>query len=380
MKKVIILTSSGGRGHLSVSKALRSYLEKDYSVKKVFFFADVLKSFDLAQLITLGKYTGEDLYNILLRRKHYRLLNMFYTIGNWYFGFIQKRVGNAAKHYLEKEKPDLVISVIPIANEPIAAAARALNIPCLIIPTDLDNRTFIQGMRPPYAPNFQYTLPFGDSDVRRTIEPAHIPAAQVSVTGFVVRQSFFEPKDHAAIKETYNIYENKPVVLVMLGGLGSEDLVPFAQQLAALPIPAHFIFCIGKHEAIRSTLEAIPFPAKITRSIIGFTEHISDLMAVSDVCITKSGSVSVCEALRMRVPLILDATSGVLAWEAFNHRFIQKRHLGLIVRCHHDLVSTVMKLLGNSERLREIKKNLLGLEQRDPRVCIPELIRSMLGQ
>jgi len=46
-------------------------------------------------------------------------------------------------------------------------------------------------------------------------------------------------------------------------------------------------------------------------------------MAASDLCITKSGSVSVCETIYSNLPVLLDATSDVLRWEQFNHRFIK---------------------------------------------------------
>ena len=63
-------------------------------------------------------------------------------------------------------------------------------------------------------------------------------------------------------------------------------------------------------------------------SIVGFTERISDYMAVSDILITKSGTLSVCEAIYMNLPMLLDATSTILPWEQFNHTFIKQHNFG----------------------------------------------------
>lgn len=376
MKKIIILTSAGGRGHISVTHALQSYLKDLYLTQPVFIFSEVLRQLDLVQILTRNRYTGEDVYNFLLRKKWYRLINLFYTVGARFFSFNRKKSQAIIKQYLKEQAPDMVISVIPLVNDPIIAAARELNLPCLIIPTDLDNTTFIYGMKPPYDKNFHYALPLNDGDIKRTVEPAHIPAAQISATGFILRKAFFNAKDPAALKQSLQIPPHKPVILILFGGQGSRDFITFAKELAALPVPAHLIFCIGKSELLAQQLDAIAMPSRITTTILGFTEQIDDIMAIADICISKSGSLSVCEALFMNLPLILDATSGVLAWEKLNHRFIQTHNLGLILTHRKQTVPTVMKLLGNSERLRDIKKNLVSLEKRTS----PDLIRQLISQ
>lgn len=378
MKKILVFTSTGGRGHISATEALQEYFGDAYTIEVSHIFRDVLRPLDLLQILTRNRWSGEDLYNWFVKRKWFRLLNILYATGAWHFFMSRKKVKELVITHIKEVNPDLVISVIPIINGPILHATKQLDIPFLLIPTDLDSTTFIHGIDKPAYANFDYAIAFNDSDIRRTIAPAHIPEEQIHVTGFPVRTSFLTKKDLAAIKKEFDLPDNKSIILVILGGAGSWDMPTFLKELSKIPTAAHIVLCIGRAKELEPTLKKITVPAHIGVTILGFTMKIADLMAVADICITKSGSVSVCEALYSEVPIILDASSSVLKWEQFNHQFVHKRNLGLILKKTSELSTLVMKLLGNKERYAEIKRNLHTLEKRDPRVYITELVKKII--
>src|SRR5207237_3814499 len=106
-------------------------------------------------------------------------------------------------------------------------------------------------------------------------------------------------------------------------------LYTFVRELAQIKEPVHLLICIARQEQLRHKIMALKLAPHITMTIIGFTDRISDLMAIADILITKSGSVSVNEALYMNLPMILDATSHLLSWEKYNHTFIEQHQLGI---------------------------------------------------
>ncbi len=63
---------------------------------------------------------------------------MTYNIGSWYYNFFKSSVEPLLEKYLTQHQPDLIISVIPLINNLVLKVAQKLNIPFLLIPTDLD--------------------------------------------------------------------------------------------------------------------------------------------------------------------------------------------------------------------------------------------------
>lgn len=378
MKKIVLFTSDGGYGHMSATHALQQYIGDEYEIKPILFFKEIVGSLEPINFITMGRLTAEDMYNALLRRKHFWLLNLICKIGAFSIKTLHNRIQMSAEEFLKQENPDLVISVIPYVNGILLKATQNLNIPFIVIPTDLDNTTFIQGIQNPTHPAFRYCIAFNDSTIKRTMEHAQLKENQL-VTGFPLRMSFFKEKDRTKLKQVYGITDKRPVVLLMLGGIGSCALVPFVKELSSLDQPAHIIACIGKSSHLKQPLQNIPLAPHLTLHIQEFTQSMSDLMAIADVMITKSGSVSVCEGIYSGLPLVLDATTNVLTWERLNHAFIQKHHLGYILRDQEQLSEIIGSLLQNKERMAAIKKNLKTMEQKNAATEIKKVVDALIN-
>jgi processive 1,2-diacylglycerol beta-glucosyltransferase len=378
-KKIIIFTSSGGNGHVSATKAITSYLEDEYEIKPVFIFEEVFKNIDPMAIISFGKITGEQLYNYFLRKRWYIILNAIYRIGNWYFRLQTKTMVRLLTQYLKKQKPDLIISVTPIINGTILQAAQAENIPFLLIPTDLDAKSFLLGIYKPTYKKFHLNLAFNDPLVKKSAHNARIHSDQISIFGLPIREDFFESKDRDALRKKYHIAHNKPIIVLMMGGQGNSSIQAFAQQLAKLTMPVHIIICVGKDGAIKDSLEKISYNPRITTTILGFTAHVSDLLAIADVLVTKSGSVSFCEGIYMDVPMILDATTTILYWERLNHVLLVNNDWGICLKRTSKLTKAITKILENAPYHKEIQERLHVYPKPRLDLAIKPLIQKMMA-
>ncbi|MDR3551361.1 MAG: glycosyltransferase, partial [Candidatus Babeliales bacterium] len=215
------------------------------------------------------------------------------------------------------------------------------------------------------------------TDLRKKLAPARIPADQVSITGFPIRQDFFETKDISTLKKQFNVPEVKPVILLLMGSVGSDTLYSFSLELAKLPIAAHIIICTGRYEAIKNKIETIPFPAHISRTVVGFTQKISDLMAIADLLITKAGPVSMSEAMYMNLPMLVDTTTSVLKWEKMNYQFIQKYEFGDVIKKADQISSMVTAILQNG-KLQRMKDNLTAYDKKHGSNEVKSLIATMI--
>lgn len=375
----MILSCKGGGGHTAVANALLSYLGTDYDIMLVAdVFTEVISFLDPVYTLSWGRTSCIDFYNYLLPRKWYRTLSWYYVFGSYYTTWRQKKITAYIEKYLQQHKPDLVISVVPVINHAIAYATQNLNIPFLLLPTDLDINIFLNGINNPSFSAFTLATAFEDGEARQRAVQAQVPMQQVSVTGFVIRPDFFEEKNKHAIKTEYSVPHDKPVILLLLGALGLDTVPLFTEQLTKIHSPAHILVCTGRRDDLKDTISKIPLPAHITLTIIGFTERMSDLMSIADLFITKSGSVSVCEAVYMNLPMIIDATSTPLSWEYANHRFIKRHSFGTLIKQVDELPSVVSHLLQNKDLLATYKNNLIKMPKKHGGIEIRQLIEKML--
>ena len=377
MKKIIILTSDGGGGNLSASNALEGYLKDDYNVQSVHVFKDLLLSLDFVYVFSFKRYSGESLYNSFMPKKQFRFIAVFYYIGILYIQLMSKKIRTILYNYFAQTKPDHILSVIPIINDIVLSIAQELDIPFLLIPTDLDTRMYILNIKNPSYKNFKICLPFHDKDILQPLIQSRISADYISIVGAALKPNFFEPKNNDHLKEEFLIPPNKPIIMVMMGAQGSSELQRYAYHLLTIENPVHLLLCIGKNSNSKAALRNLTIPAHITISIIEYTQRIADLMTISDIILSKSGSISVCEAIYTNTPLLLDATSTILPWEKFNHTFIKTHQLGLSITKHKNISPIVSNLISNAMQLEEYKNNLKKIEKLDIKTHIKNCLKTL---
>ena len=113
-------------------------------------------------------------------------------------------------------------------------------------------------------------------------------------------------------------------------------------------------------------------------TILGVTNRVADLMAISDLCLTKSGSVSFCEALYSEVPILLDATTHSIRWERFNHHFTEKYFVGYVIKRYDALPQLLSQLLQNPQIMDRMKQNLHTIEKHQLNKNIKPIIQRLL--
>lgn len=380
MKKITIFSSSGGGGHTAVAHALQEYLKDEYKVEISNVFSHMLRPLDFAQAFSAGKYSGEDIYNFCMAHKWYTFLNLYYKMGATYYRIFNKKIVTILHEYLDEKKPDLIISVAPLINHIILKVAQERNIPFLLVPTDLDITTFIAGIKNPHYSKFKIATAYDTQKIENVLAQSSIAPSFIERTGFPIRSDFFELKEHNSIKISFGIPDDRPVILLLLGAVGLKVLVDFADELTKLKTPAHILICIGRQEELSAKINSLHFPEHISKTIIGFTNRISDLMAVADVFITKSGSVSVSEAIYMNLPMVLDATTSLLRWEAYNHQFIQQNNFGTTINQLENLSALIGNLLYSKKELEHYKNSLVKFNKKHGGTEIKKLIKKILEQ
>lgn len=355
-KKIAIAWSKGGGAHKSMLDALKTYFADSYDLMEFCPFEVGWGGLDPVRKLTFHYMDGEDLYNYLLANDMPWLINKMHCCGLTSLKRHRKYIQKQLADYISKDKPDLIISVIPILNSALADVSVQLKIPFLLIAPDINIRTYFTEKLP--VDNFYCTIPFSDEFCWKTAIRCGVDPHTIMTTGFPLRLDFFEPKDRPAIRKQFEIPAGKPIVMILMGGVGSSKVVKYVRKIIKMDKACHLIVCIGKKESIRRTLERMKKSGKVSLSIIGFTRQISDLMAVSDVLISKPGATSLSEAIQMELPVILDNTSTTLEVELLHLDFIKKNKLGVVVNKFSELESALDFMLNtdNNHGIRQRMK------------------------
>lgn len=379
-KRILIVSSIGGGGHASVANALQSYL-KDYDITVTNIFQDIINPVDLMQTFTFKRLSGEDFYNFCLQSRWTGVISSMVSFGSWTLRRQKNAIEKLMIDYLERQNPkfDLILSVMPSINFALINVAHKFDIPFLVLTNDLDTTNYINGIKNPSYKKFYYTLAFEDQVLRDKIACAGIPNSQIKITGFPLRPSFFKPKDKDAIKKEFQVPKDKKVVMLLMGGVGSLITYRYVRIIAKSDLPMHLIVCLGRNEKLRRNISKIALPKNLTLNMIGYTDRIADLMAISDVLITKPGPGSICEALASNLPVIIDKTNGTLWWELANIDFVQDYGFGDVLTNFRDLKNILAKYIKDSDYVAAIKKNISKFKKPNPENSIRDLIKQILS-
>lgn len=194
-----------------------------------------------------------------------------------------------ARKVLKKEKPDLLFSKGGFVSVPVVIAAKSLNIPTIIHESDLTpglaNKIALKFAKKIYT-TFEETLNY-------------LPKEKADFIGATIREDLKNGNAHNGYQLT-GFNENKKVLLVMGGSLGSEKLNSIIREnLDALLQQYQVIHLTGKGLKDDQVKKSGYIQYEFVK------EDLTDLLAITDTVISRAGSNAIYEFLTLRIPMLL---------------------------------------------------------------------------
>ena len=347
----MIFYCNGGYGHRAASEAIKPLLENDYELLFVNPFTEILESLDFAKKIT--GHDCDQVYNYLLRNGWVRFMNFYcknFVTSN--IRLLQKKMQRKFLAFFKRHNPDSVISLIPVINLPASNAAYELAIPYTMVTLDHDTMMWQIGLNKINHDNITVFVHNQECADRFYKKVKRISRDRIIPASFPVRQNFLALKDCSheqkkLLKKEWDFPLDKPIVLIMMGGVGARQTSDYVRQLSRYTEPLHLVVCTGSNEQLNKKITPLIKKAnpQVSFSLVPFTQKIPELLAVADLLITKPGPGTVEEALVMGVPLLLDKTVPLLFWERENVRFATKNSFAQVIRRRSQIKKLVHNLL-----------------------------------
>jgi UDP-N-acetylglucosamine:LPS N-acetylglucosamine transferase len=239
---------------------------------------------------------------------------------------------------LEATRPDLVVSVHPLVNRLIGNARRTyrLSFRFVTVVTDL----------------VTVHAAWADPDAELCIVPTReaydlfrargFPAEKLVQSGFPVHPKFAAyAGSRREARARLGIDLDQFTLLVTSGGVGSGQLRDLVLDLDRIYPGQQLMVVTGKNAALRQELLSLGLRPSI--HIYGFVDNMEELMAASDIIITKAGPGTLMEALVMRRPVIV--TEAVGMQERGNIDFVLNHELGFFCPTRDRIVPAIADLM-----------------------------------
>lgn len=143
-----------------------------------------------------------------------------------------------------------------------------------------------------------------DELMRRFIEEDRI-----KVLGIPCEKRFGIKKDKDALMKTLGLEKGFFNLLIMGGGFGSGPIKALSRFLCSYSSGVNdrlqLIVICGKNKSLFSQLDRIKKDLNARMHIFGYMDNIDEFMEVSDCIVTKSGGLTISEALSKNLPMII---------------------------------------------------------------------------
>lgn len=256
------------------------------------------------------------------------------------------------KSLIEEKEPDAIVSVHPMINRLAVKAIKQSRqkIPFILVITD------------PVTLHRAWIEPGVDLCIVATPEAKHLamkygmPETKIRVIGMPIDPKFFlKDKEKEEARKKDKLKPKLFTILLMGGGEGGGGMYEIAAELDRKKIKAQLIIIAGRNKKLEQKLKKEKDKFSLPIRVYGFTDQVHELMAESDLIITKAGPGTIAEALSMDLPVII--TSWLPGQEEGNVEFVVKENVGRVSRDPARIVEIIEELMEPSE-FEKMKENI----------------------
>jgi processive 1,2-diacylglycerol beta-glucosyltransferase len=297
--KILVLTLSFGSGHVRAAEAVAEELSSQVPS------ANVIVVDALAECRWLFRACYEWPYWLMLRYAPW-VWDRFSTARTnqkhegtapaWAFRMGCPKVFSTIKSF----KPDLIVAAEVAACE-MAAIARRVELtraPILSVITDYEAEPI--WVQPEVD---AFTVP--DETVRAELVSWGAPANLISICGIPIDPAFEAVHDARATRLRHGISDQTPMVLLMGGGMGPTRMDQAVEQLSKSNIPMHIVAVAGKDKRALRKLARVKLKNPMSLRVLAWTDDVAALMQAARLLVTKPGGLTISEAARCSLPLVL---------------------------------------------------------------------------
>ncbi len=352
MKKVLIFYASYGGGHLSAAKSIKQYIDENYSdvqtemidcVKYVNKALDKITTVAYREMAKKAPWAWEKVYY----KSQGGLLGKVSTTSN-------KVMAVKMAKLFREFKPDVVISTHPFGSQMTSYLKQKGKTNCKLATIMTDFKTHDQWLIGNKFVDFYFV---SNSSMKEDMCQNEIPEDKIFVTGIPISNRFLQSYDKTSIFSSFGLEQGIRTILFFGGGeygLGKDKTVAILDALSDFS-DIQVVAIAGKNEKMKQDFEKIVAEKgkQQTIKVLPFTDKVPELMAISDIVITKPGGLTVSESLASHLPLMV--INPIPGQEEENAEFLEKMGCAVWLKKNENPKEVLSTILNDSIKLGEMK-------------------------
>ncbi|MDD5079073.1 MAG: glycosyltransferase [Candidatus Omnitrophica bacterium] len=350
--KILIAYVSAGAGHRKAAEAVYYYLQKNKPEIDIRII-DVLEGSNF-------------FFRFFYTKGYFFLVN--YALGLWAFAFWLTRLkifsgldktltiwidkvctGNFFK-LLARENPDFVISTHFLPSEITAYLKQKGKITSNLITVITDF-----GVHPFWISPGTDIYAVASGFTAEQLKGMGVDHRRIMVFGIPVDQRFSAGYDRWSLRHKLGLPQEKFTVLLITGSFG---LGPIEDICEMLHKDCQVIAVCASNKRLYARMQKRAIPGV---KVYGFVNNVEELMAVSDVIITKPGGMTVSEVLAMELPPIF--ISAIPGQEEFNIQAMASYGIGHQAKDICDIPAIVKAYKSDPRALAEVKARIRQIKK-----------------
>jgi processive 1,2-diacylglycerol beta-glucosyltransferase len=356
-KRVLIMSTSAGTGHVRAGEALTKVFEEHPMV------GEVLHS----DALDFTNKVFRDFYSKLYARLVQTAPEF---LGWWYKQSDEPWKTDGMRLMLDRLNTGPLVKFIRHFNPHITVcthfmpagiishliAKNLLDAHLSIVVTDLDfhamwlSRVF-----------HRYFVAIEETKVH--LEELGLPKDRITVSGIPIDPEFTTPIDRVATRFEYGLHPTRPTMLLSAGALGAGPAEFVVERLKNLRSKAQTIVVCGRSAETRDRVLQLVGENNDNFKVFGYTSRMPDLMKISDLFIGKPGGLTTAEALACGLPMVI--VSPIPGQEERNSDHLLEE--GVAVKCNEmtTIPYKIDTLLDDPIRLEEMRRRAFAMSRPD---------------
>jgi len=301
---VCLLYASTGSGHKNATEALRLSIAERYPGLEIIAL-DILDFMPglLARIYSKGYLLAASRYPLLW----YLIYESGSNLSNYKQpGFLHKAFWRAVFgklfNLLQREKPGYIVSTHFLSSWVAGQYKIKCDFNCKVATVITD-----YGVHPVWIVPGQDVVFVGSQQLKAELEPFadYFGTNRFEVVGIPIHPRYAANKDLEALKRKFDIDPDRTSILIPSGVSGSKNVNRILSALADCQTPLELMLVGGKFKSAPENLKRILMSKNNKLRNYGYVDFMDEIMAVSDLAISKTGGLISAECLAAGLPLVV---------------------------------------------------------------------------
>jgi processive 1,2-diacylglycerol beta-glucosyltransferase len=350
--KIVIACTSAGAGHLKAAQALYNYFQsQDHDPEIV--LVDVLEESDFifenfysraySFMVNHAQWLWSLIFDLTSRKNLQNVLTRVRTLNN--------RINTGVfRNFLIQYKPEVIISTHYLPSNLASNLKKKGLISSKLVTVVTDF-----GVHPFWVYDRTDLYAVASEASRQELLKLGVQDGKIKVTGIPVDPKFSLEFNKNKLREKFGLDPEKFTVLVVTGSFG---IGPIEEIIELLQGQVQVLAVCARNKRAFSRLSARNYPGV---KVFGFVDNIDELMAISDLIVTKPGGLSISELLSMElVPVFISAIPGQ---ESRNIEILSEYGIGEWAKNPGRVKEIVLDYLGSPQKLKIVKDRIAGMRK-----------------